>query len=591
MIATLTKFKKTTIAVAVTLASVVALAVFMGGSQAAQQYDPNGTPTAKTPVFNNFYDVPNGVGNEADFVRVKPKAGTNADYVSTLQSACNTGESYNVRTYVHNGADPAGNGNGSGIAVAHNVVVAMTAELNKEASKFNFKSTISASNAASVSDAAVLLCGDKTVKLQLVPGSVETYSKFLGFQGAPDSAVNGSLKIGSRTQGSGDVWACWDDRVIVVYEVKVVEVPKPSTAVCKTLQATILNQEQRRVRATVTAAVQNATVLSYEINWGDGSTSAAQGAEHTYAADGTYDISGRVNVRYADGRTAWVTSNDCKAQVKFKAPEPKPSTAKCENLTATILNQDQRRVRAAVTSAVQNATVLGYEINWGDGSTSATQTAEHTYAADGTYNISARVQVRYADGTTAWVTSNDCKAQVKFKTPEPPKEIKVCELATKKIVTIKESDFDSSKYSKNLDDCKEEVKKIKVCELKTGNIVTIKEEDFDDQKYSKNLDDCKKPEEKKIEVCELATKKVIEIKESDFDSSKHSKDLSDCDETPVTPPEQPCVPGEDGYDVNGSGELCVELPKTGAASTVAIFAAVSAISALGYRFFLGRRNV
>lgn len=34
-----------------------------------------------------------------------------------------------------------------------------------------------------------------------------------------------------------------------------------------------------------------------------------------------------------------------------------------------------------------------------------------------------------------------------------PGEINVCELATKKIVTIKESDFDSSKYSKNLADC------------------------------------------------------------------------------------------------------------------------------------------
>ena len=39
--------------------------------------------------------------------------------------------------------------------------------------------------------------------------------------------------------------------------------------------------------------------------------------------------------------------------------------------------------------------------------------------------------------------------------PEPGKET-VCELETNKIITIGENEFDSSKHSKNLDDCKEE---------------------------------------------------------------------------------------------------------------------------------------
>lgn len=70
--------------------------------------------------------------------------------------------------------------------------------------------------------------------------------------------------------------------------------------------------------------------------------------------------------------------------------------------------------------------------------------------------------------------------------------ITVCELATKSIVTIKNSQFDSNKYSKNLDDCKPPVK-ITVCELSTKGIVTINEADFDGTKYSKDLNDCVLP--------------------------------------------------------------------------------------------------
>ncbi|MGI9028276.1 MAG: hypothetical protein ACR2FM_05570 [Candidatus Saccharimonadales bacterium] len=205
-----------------------------GVATAAVAYDPNGTPTAKTPIFNQFYNVPNGVGNEADFVRVKPKAGTNADYVNAISAACAANEVYTVRTYVHNGADPAYNTQDNASAVARNTVLKMTAPLNTPAAQFEFKSTISASNAASLTDNGFVTCNaGKQVKLTLVPSSVQTYSKPLNFQTAPDSAVNGSLKIGSRTQGSGEVFACWDDRVIVTYDVKVVEeiktTPPPAT--------------------------------------------------------------------------------------------------------------------------------------------------------------------------------------------------------------------------------------------------------------------------------------------------------------------------------------------------------------------------
>lgn len=323
-------FKKIMNKFAISLALLlVASVIGLGGTvEARTKYNPNGTATSATPVFNEFYDVPNGVGDEADFVRVKPKAGGNGDYVSTLNDACNVGSSFNVRTYVHNGADPSQNKNGSGSAVAHNVVVRMTAPLNKAQKNFTFNSTISASNAASVSDSALLNCNGNTVKLSLVPSSVQTYSKPIGFKTVPDSAVNGSLKIGSQSQGSGDVWACWDDRVIVTFEViveKVPVVPPVSTAVCKLDNGAFVVTDDRKVTVKVNATVKNATVVGYQINWGDGSAvSNKQTDTHQYPTDkdGTYDIQARVKVKLADGSEKWVDGVDCAKTVKFTSNQP-----------------------------------------------------------------------------------------------------------------------------------------------------------------------------------------------------------------------------------------------------------------------------
>lgn len=296
---------------------------FLGTAQARTEWTSGGTATSTTPVFNEFYNVPNGVGDEADFVRLKPKAGTNADYTSTLNAACKVGDLYTVRTYVHNGADPSYNNNGTGTAVAKDVTVKMTAPLNTADDSFTFKSVISASNAASVTDTGVLNCGsDKSVKLSLVAGSVQTYSKPLGFKNVTDTAVNGTLRIGSQVQGSGYVWGCWDDRVIITYEVKIVEVPKPvvSTAICKAIDVSVISG--RTVRAKVTGEVKNATITGYEINFGDGTKVNKQTAEHTYAKDGTYTVTGRIQAKLANGETVWKTSGNCTKKVTFEAEKP-----------------------------------------------------------------------------------------------------------------------------------------------------------------------------------------------------------------------------------------------------------------------------
>ncbi len=166
------------------------------------------------------------------------------------------------------------------------------------------------------------------------------------------------------------------------------------------------------------------------------------------------------------------------------------------------------------------------------------------------------------------IKESEFDAKKYSKNPEDckPKEktIEVCRLSDKTYpVTIKESEFDSSKYSKNPKDCEAEDKDIQVCRLSDKQYpVTIKESEFDSSKYSKDPNDCKTTEEKTIEVCRLSDKKYpVTIKESEFDSSKYSNDSTDC-EAEETPKELPHTgPVEAFASLIGAGSL------TGATAT------------------------
>lgn len=206
------------------------------------------------------------------------------------------------------------------------------------------------------------------------------------------------------------------------------------------------------------------------------------------------------------------------------------------------------------------------------------------YVAGSTVRIDGGTSTSKADGVTAGgvnigelkgSTQTFVQFQAKVNCPVEPKNIQVCELATKKTITIREDQFDATKHSMNPEDCKEVVKYIKVCELSTKNIITIDEKAYDAKKHSKNLADCapKPPVVGEIVVCEIATKKIVTIKENAFDSSKHTKDLSKCAAAPVVV--TPVTP--------------TELPRTGATGVIALVASVIAAAA-GY-VVTSRKNV
>lgn len=319
------------VAVAVVFASVLSFNAVT--SAACVQYTPGGTGTTSTPVFNQFCGVPGSVGTESDFVRVRPNTGdnttpgNNAAYVDSLDATCTTGAQFDVRTYVHNGADPTYNQNGAGPAVAHNVALAMAAPLGSTSKTFNFASTISSSNTTGMSDTATVNCGSKMVKLSLVPSTVHVYSQTYGWQGLGDSAVNGTTPLGSRVAGSGDVWACWDDRVIVVYTVQVEDIPAVQTSgTCDLF--TMVATERRRVNVNqFKYTASNLTVKNVVLDWGDGSskvtltdTNAVVGQKHEYAKDGTYTAN--VVVTFSNNTTSGGAGTACAQSVTFTSGTP-----------------------------------------------------------------------------------------------------------------------------------------------------------------------------------------------------------------------------------------------------------------------------
>lgn len=284
------------------------------------------TPPAPAPAFNVFTGVPD-VGNESDFFRVRVD-GDSAEPVSDLSSSCETGKKFQFRVYVHNGASQFKNDNGNGPSVAKDTKVKVNLNNANAKSVFDTSANISASNAATVTDGATIRCSDgKVVKLSYVTGSAQQYNPGSGIKPVSDSIVTTGAAIGTNAP-DGNMWGCWDQRVWVRLVVEVKEVPPvvvTGDGVCKVTDLTVVDQDKRTVRATITGATtgQGATIVGYETNWGDGSAvSTSQTATHTYAKDGTYKIVSRVQVKLADGTTKWVVSDACTRTVTFKPGVP-----------------------------------------------------------------------------------------------------------------------------------------------------------------------------------------------------------------------------------------------------------------------------
>lgn len=347
-------------------ASILVVAKVSAITPGSIPYQGAETSGVNFPAFNIFNGVPS-VGNEADFIRVKKDGEANSTLRNSVDTTCKTGDRFDVWFYLHNGAKPSLNNNGSGPGVAHNVV-AKVALPSGESTSFNINGGVTASNAQAISDGATINCGGKKFKIKYVEGSANAFLDLPNKNvSLPRSIVEGGAAIGTNLL-DGNVWGCWDQRVWMGLKVEVEEITTPppvSKGVCKAVDLKL--GENRKVEVTVNGEVNNAEIIGYKIDFGDGTVVNQKTASHTYAKDGTYTITGYVQVKYADGKTEWKTAESCMKTVQFKPGEPPvvpPTTPPTTTppVTPTTLPDTGAGSVAAIFLAVSTASGVGYYV-------------------------------------------------------------------------------------------------------------------------------------------------------------------------------------------------------------------------------------
>lgn len=430
-------------------------------------------------TFNSIKDNP-VVGDETNFVVVKDAANT-SDGGWQDNITVQPGKEYIVRMYVHNNAATSLNLT----AVNTRVMASVPTTTGKNVSVSGFVSADNAQPKQVWDD--IHFNGSENFNLAYVAGSAKIYNN--GYaksgQGLPDSIVTNSGALVGYNGPDGKVPGCFEYANYVYFKVKP-QFATPST------DFTVKKEVRKSGESTFVESVnaKPGDTLNYRITYTNtGNAESKDVILKDKLPAGISHVPGSVKIMNANNPGgAFVADGDKLFSSGINIGAYTAGSNALVIFNATVANNDQLPVCG--TNTLRNVA-----------------------------SAQPHGQNPKEDDANA-VVPKECK-------PED-KKITVCELATKKIVTIKESEFNPSKYSKNLKDCETPSKKITVCELATKKIVTIDEKDFNPEKYSKDLKDC---EEKKIVVCELATKKIVTIKESDFNPEKYSKNIKDC-ETP-----------------------------------------------------------
>jgi len=431
-------------------------------------------------TFNSITDNPR-VGDERNFVRIK-------EDVSTTNFGDNVdltpGKVYQVSVYYHNNAKTSLNASGVGVAQGTKLRMELPAVV-KSGVNAALAGNISATNAnpGTVYDEAYgknSTAGD--IALRYVSGSatVTSNGKVNG-QKLPDTLFTTGTNLGFDAL-DGKIPGCNEFAGYVTFKFRV---DQPNF----TIKKEVSTDGKTWVDGSVKA--QAGSTIQYRVTYQNTGTNQQDSVSlrDTLPANVSY-LPGTSLIANSTTKGAYEKTIDGITTTGYNAGSYQPKGNVFFKFSAKIADKE---ALACGTNTLKNV-------------------------------VRATTNAGYKEDTATVIVDKDCTV--------PPKDIKVCELATKKIITIKENAFDASKHSKNLDDCKEVVKNIKVCELATKNIITINEKDFDAKKHSKNLEDCKTVPPVKIEVCELATKNIISIDAKDFDATKHSKNLADCKTVP-----------------------------------------------------------
>ncbi len=358
-------------ALAAAMLVIPAATVFAGftpsGRPTFQCITPTNCPGANYVTFNSFTNASN-YGDERAFFDGKDASITGAGGYQDKISNLKDGQKLVLRVYVHNNANP--NAIGEAAATAHNTELKVLLPKN-EASTNSALAQISASNAnpGSVGDSVSFSSSspftmefDKSAPVQVTyrPNGQGNYvtSALHSASFTSDQTLHANL---------GDFHGCFNFAELITMTVVVHQKTTPppeSSGLCKLLSLTVVNKDDREVRASVTGEVNNATITGYGIDFGDGTVISQQTGEHKYAEDGTYKIVGSVKVKLANGTTVTKTGVSCEGEVTFapnKPPKvtPPPSTP---STPSSLPNTGPGNVIAAFFGVSSLSSILYYVI-------------------------------------------------------------------------------------------------------------------------------------------------------------------------------------------------------------------------------------
>lgn len=133
------------------------------------------------------------------------------------------------------------------------------------------------------------------------------------------------------------------------------------------------------------------SIISWEWDFGDGSTSSEQNPIHAYTAAGSYDIS--LTVSNGD-ETATLSRRD---YVSVQAKVPPSANFSAEPTNAVV----GEAIQFTNLSEIGTSPITSYSWSFGDGSSSTEENPLHTYAEVGTYAITLTVESEHGrDSTT-----------------------------------------------------------------------------------------------------------------------------------------------------------------------------------------------
>ena len=123
------------------------------------------------------------------------------------------------------------------------------------------------------------------------------------------------------------------------------------------------------------------TIVAYDWDFGDGNTGNGPTPSHTYAADGTYNVTLTVT---DDGAVTGTTTTTATIGQGNQAPVADPN-GPYTGTAGVPVNFD------GTGSNDPDGTIVAYDWNFGDGNSGTGPTPSHTYATDGTFNVTLTV--------------------------------------------------------------------------------------------------------------------------------------------------------------------------------------------------------